>query len=108
MGRRRGRDALVVINDEAHHCYNANQAAADPREAHLKGDEEEEAKRERIAAHTWFSALRFTSEKVIGVRSIYDLSATPFFLSGSGYGEGKLFPWVLLTSPSSTRSNLES
>ena len=26
---------------------------------------------------------------------IYDLSATPFFLRGSGYAEGTLFPWVV-------------
>ena len=26
---------------------------------------------------------------------VYDLSATPFFLRGSGYSEGTLFPWVV-------------
>ncbi len=26
---------------------------------------------------------------------VYDLSATPFFLKGSGYREGTLFPWVV-------------
>ncbi len=31
----------------------------------------------------------------IGIKTVYDLSATPFFLSGSGYGEGSLFPWVV-------------
>ena len=31
----------------------------------------------------------------IGVKAIYDLSATPFFLRGSGYQEGTLFPWVV-------------
>ena len=31
----------------------------------------------------------------IGVRAVYDLSATPFFLRGSGYPEGTLFPWVV-------------
>ncbi len=31
----------------------------------------------------------------IGIRAIYDLSATPFFLRGSGYPEGTLFPWVV-------------
>ncbi len=29
------------------------------------------------------------------MRAIYDLSATPFFLRGSGYSEGTLFPWVV-------------
>ena len=31
----------------------------------------------------------------IGVKVVYDLSATPFFLRGSGYSEGTLFPWVV-------------
>ena len=30
----------------------------------------------------------------IGLRAVYDLSATPFFLRGSGYREGTLFGWV--------------
>ena len=30
----------------------------------------------------------------IGLKGVYDLSATPFFLRGSGYSEGTLFPWV--------------
>ncbi len=29
------------------------------------------------------------------MKHVYDLSATPFFLRGSGYGEGTLFPWVV-------------
>jgi type III restriction enzyme len=30
-----------------------------------------------------------------GIKTVYDLSATPFFLAGSGYPEGRLFPWVV-------------
>ncbi len=30
-----------------------------------------------------------------GVPRVIDLSATPFFLSGSGYVEGTLFPWTM-------------
>ena len=33
--------------------------------------------------------------KKLGLRAVYDLSATPFFLKGSGYPEGTLFPWVV-------------
>jgi len=29
------------------------------------------------------------------VKAIYDLSATPFYLGGSGYQEGYIFPWVV-------------
>jgi type III restriction enzyme len=31
----------------------------------------------------------------LGVRQVIDLSATPFFLRGSGYAEGTLFPWTM-------------
>jgi len=45
----------------------------------------------------------------VGVRAVYDLSATPFFLSGSGYPEGTLFPWVVsdfsLMTPSKAGSS---
>ena len=33
--------------------------------------------------------------KKIGIKVVYDFSATPFFLRGSGYDEGTLFPWVV-------------
>src|SRR5204863_962854 len=31
----------------------------------------------------------------LGIKAVYDLSATPFFLRGSGWPEGTLFPWVV-------------
>jgi len=31
----------------------------------------------------------------LGLARVLDLSATPFFLSGSGYAEGTLFPWTM-------------
>ena len=34
-------------------------------------------------------------QKKLGIRTVYDLSATPFFPRGSGYPEGTLFPWVV-------------
>lgn len=42
----------------------------------------------------WRSGLEALQRKV-GLRAVYDLSATPFFLRGSGYAEGTLFPWVV-------------
>jgi type III restriction enzyme len=88
------RGGLIVINDEAHHCYRGNDAQADIEVAELKGEEKDEAKQATEAARTWFSGLKML-QKVLGTSAAYDLSATPFFLSGSGYGEGKLFPWVV-------------
>jgi type III restriction enzyme len=42
----------------------------------------------------WFRGLNAVSKKV-GIKTIYDLSATPFYLKGSGYNEGFIFPWVV-------------
>ena len=36
-----------------------------------------------------------TVKRHLGLRAVYDLSATPFFLRGSGYAEGALFPWTV-------------
>lgn len=87
-----GTSGVMVFNDEAHHCYQGkDEEAADKS---LSADEKAEAQRNSKAARVWFTGLRAISEK-LGVKAIYDLSATPSFLSGSGYREGTLFPWVV-------------
>ncbi|PBC01459.1 DEAD/DEAH box helicase family protein [Mesorhizobium sp. WSM3860] len=83
---------IVVINDEAHHCYRERPPTEE--ELALKGDEKEEAEKNNQAARLWISGIEALKRKV-GVRAVYDLSATPFFLRGSGYEEGTLFPWVV-------------
>ncbi len=45
-------------------------------------------------ARVWISGIEAVKAK-IGVKVICDLSATPFFLRGSGYPEGTLFPWTV-------------
>ena len=92
------RKNIVVLNDEAHHCY-MGKAKVDDGEtaddlAKLSGDEKKEAKQRNEEARVWLSGLLAIARKH-GIRAVYDLSATPFFLSGSGYGEGYLFPWVV-------------
>jgi type III restriction enzyme len=82
---------IVVLNDEAHHCY---QSAPQSQEEKLSAEERADAKRDEEAARVWLTGLRAVQRK-LGVRAIYDLSATPFFLRGSGYPEGTLFPWVV-------------
>lgn len=87
-----GMKNVMVINDEAHHCYR--EKPGDPEEDDLKGDEKKEADHNKEAARLWISGLEIIAKK-IGVNRILDLSATPFFLSGSGYAEGTLFPWSM-------------
>ncbi len=82
---------ILVMNDEAHHCYREKPGKSEEDER--QGAEREEAKKNAKAARLWISGIK-AAQRAIGVRSVIDLSATPFFLSGSGYREGTLFPWT--------------
>ncbi len=92
---------IVVLNDEAHHCYRRKPDGEDVK---LTGDDRKEAQKRNEEARVWISGIEAVKAK-IGVKVIYDLSATPFFLRGSGYSrvtpdgmkvaEGLLFPWVV-------------
>ena len=73
----------------------ATAASPTPRTTNkLTGDDRKEAEKRDEAARVWISGLEAVKDK-LGVKVIYDLSATPFFLRGSGYSEGTLFPWVV-------------
>jgi type III restriction enzyme len=87
-----GMKNILVINDEAHHCYREKPAADD--DAALTGDEKKEADKNNQAARLWISGLEIVQRK-LGITQVIDLSATPFFLRGSGYAEGTLFPWTM-------------
>jgi type III restriction enzyme len=88
-----GLGQILVINDEAHHCYREKPDAA-AEAADLKGDDKKEAEENNEAARLWISGLEAIHRK-IGIARVFDLSATPFFLCGSGYAEGTLFPWTM-------------
>ncbi|MBW0004511.1 MAG: DEAD/DEAH box helicase family protein [Hyphomicrobiales bacterium] len=83
---------ILAINDEAHHCYRAKPQEADDEE--LKGEEKREAEKNNEEARLWISGLEAVNRQ-IGLSRVIDLSATPFFLRGSGYAEGTLFPWTM-------------
>ncbi len=87
-----GMKNILVLNDEAHHCYREKPEADEEND--LKGDERKEAEKNKEAARLWISGLETVNRK-LGVTRAIDLSATPFFLSGSGYAEGTLFPWTM-------------
>jgi type III restriction enzyme len=76
------------MNDEAHHCYQ-DRLLEHPDDAADKADEE----RNRDA-RVWFRGLVDLRRKG-RVKTVYDLSATPYYLKGSGYNEGFIFPWVV-------------
>ena len=87
-----GMRSIMAFNDEAHHCYREKPEGDD--EGALKGDDRKEAEKNRQAARLWMSGLEAVQRK-LGIRRVVDLSATPFFLRGSGYAEGTLFPWTM-------------
>ena len=83
---------IMVINDEAHHCYREKPEPEDDEV--LKGDDKKEAEENNEAARVWITGLE-TVKRKLGIARVMDLSATPFFLRGSGYAEGTLFPWTM-------------
>lgn len=87
-----GMKNVMVLNDEAHHCYLSKQDG--DAEAAPSRDEKEEAEQNEKKARVWIRGLETVARK-IGINRVIDLSATPFFLSGSGYAEGTLFPWTM-------------
>lgn len=87
-----GMKSIMVMNDEGHHCYREKPGEDDV--SVLKGDEKKEAKKNNEAARLWITGLEIVRRK-LGTNSVIDMSATPFFLSGSGYAEGTLFPWTM-------------
>ena len=91
-----GMKNVLVLNDEAHHCYREKPSAPDAEDEDdgLKGEERREAEKNNEAARLWISGLESVNRK-LGVARVFDLSATPFFLRGSGYAEGTLFPWTM-------------
>ncbi len=84
---------ILALNDEAHHCYR-EKPREDDEDDDLKGDDRKEAERNNEAARLWISGLEAVNRK-LGLARVIDLSATPFFLRGSGYAEGTLFPWTM-------------
>ena len=83
---------VLILNDEAHHCYR--EKPGEREEDEFKGDDRREAEKNTEAARLWISGLEIVGDK-LGINRVMDLSATPFFLRGSGYAEGTLFPWTM-------------
>jgi type III restriction enzyme len=100
---------IMVLNDEGHHCWRPAPAAAqDQDESPKKGkkakdgitSEEKAALEEEAAeARVWLQGLDWINNSLGGGRSgialTVDLSATPFYIKGSGYPEGQPFPWLV-------------
>ncbi len=81
LGELHERAPIMVLNDEGHHAYRP--ALAD-----------DELSKEHEEPTVWISGLDMINQ-ACGVRFCVDLSATPFYIQGSGHPEGKPFPWLV-------------
>lgn len=85
MGHLKTGRRLLVLNDEAHHCYKPSGST--------KATEDFEGEDENVRAAVWFSGLTEIGKRY-KLTAVYDLSATPYYLKGSGHTPYSLFGWV--------------
>ncbi len=85
LGELYDRAPIMVLNDEGHHAYRPA-----PTTERLSAD----IKEERRGATVWVSGLDKFNQSC-GVKFCVDLSATPFYIQGSGHDEGSPFPWLV-------------
>jgi type III restriction enzyme len=78
---------LIVFNDEGHHAWRPK-----PAEDEAKGGKVDKTELEE--ATVWVEGLDKLNQAA-GIRCCVDMSATPFYLQGSGYVEGAPFPWLV-------------
>ena len=78
---------VVVINDEAHHCYREKPSGAEEKDSRAtsEGSREEQRSRAHLDVRPRSGESQARGLKVV------DLSATPFFLSGSGWPKARCF-----------------
>ncbi|MEX2138347.1 MAG: hypothetical protein WD894_03750 [Pirellulales bacterium] len=104
---------IMVLNDEGHHCWrpapfeltdeeNGKAANGEP----LSAEERKELQAEAEEATVWIEGLDRLNNALRdanggkhdgehGIALCVDLSATPFYIQGSGYPEGRPFPWLV-------------
>ncbi|MGE5486806.1 MAG: BPTD_3080 family restriction endonuclease [bacterium] len=87
---------IMVLNDEGHHCWRPA-----PVTEELTGEERKQLEEEAAEARVWLNGLDQINNSTEdpseqpGISVCVDLSATPFYIKGSGYPEGHPFPWIV-------------
>ena len=74
--RRRTSSEIVVLNDEAHHCYQDKPLQAGEK-ARRRGARQDAQRARPGSGSAGLQAIA----KQVGIKPIYDLSATPFYLA---------------------------
>ncbi len=97
LGSGKGRSPhWLIFNDEAHHAYRRSDAVS---EETLEANKDL-AKKNAREATIWIEGLDRINRlaggrRRRGINFCLDLSATPFYIQGSGNEVGKPFPWVV-------------
>jgi type III restriction enzyme len=100
---------IMVLNDEGHHCWRpaapdkrveeVDTAKRGKKRQDLDKDEAKELEEQANEARVWLQGLDWINNCLgnnkRGIGLCIDLSATPFFIKGSGYVEGQPFPWLV-------------
>ena len=84
------RGPVMVLNDEGHHAYRPRNVEIND----LSAEERREANALNEEATVWIQGLDRINQSR-GVKFCVDLSATPFYIKGSGHAEGEPFPWLV-------------
>ena len=98
LGSGKGRSpGWLIFNDEAHHAYRRGGVTTEDQS--LDEDKDLAKKNEREAT-IWIEGLDRINRlaggsRRRGINLCVDLSATPFYIQGSGNEVGKPFPWVV-------------
>ena len=92
---------ILVVNDEAHHAYRPSRRELGREQDSLTEEDEEESaseqkelEEEAEEATVWVGALDKIN-KSRGINFCIDMSATPFYIKGSGHPEGQPLPWLV-------------
>ena len=85
---------ILVLNDEAHHCYREKPAPTTTRTI-SRATTARRAERNNEAARALDLRARGGEPQARRSRASSTSPPRPFFLRGSGYAEGTLFPWTM-------------
>jgi len=88
------RAPIMVLNDEGHHAWRPKPSDEQIGQVSKSARRPRVQKTELETATVWVEGLDKINQAV-GVRFCIDLSATPFYIQGSGYVEGSPFPWLV-------------
>ncbi|MGD9692810.1 MAG: BPTD_3080 family restriction endonuclease [Phycisphaerales bacterium] len=103
LGELYDRMPIMVLNDEAHHCYRPATISPDERKK-MSAEERKKAEEQNREATLWITGLdtlnnveggKPEGQTKPGIAFCVDLSATPFYIAGSGHVEGSPFPWLV-------------